>query len=180
LKHTLVHIGGYSPVSYPYSLLYGILEIAQKLILSTKNTSTLAHCYYLAKLTLDIVLTESIQFKAMEILITIYKREPDTFSVVQVDLCQYIGKPNQTNKKRLQNAMEYINKKYKYTNTRLEKLTPKQKAVLEQDPEELLDSSSNDLLILDMVADHLTCPFIQRLQMILEYCHVDTKSVIQH
>ena len=31
LKHTLVHIGGYSPISYPYSLLYGILEIAQKI-----------------------------------------------------------------------------------------------------------------------------------------------------
>ena len=40
--------------SNSYSLLFGILEIAQSLIISTKNISNLAHCYYLAKLSLDL------------------------------------------------------------------------------------------------------------------------------
>src|SRR6185312_2738002 len=150
LKHTLVHIGGYAPVSYPHSLLYGILEITQKLILSTKNTSTLAHCYYLAKLTLDIVLTESIQFKAMEVLMTLYNREPDTitntFSVVKVDLSQHIEHFAEADINRsLQDAIEYININYKFTRPTLLSKTSisKQKAVLEQNPEELLDSNPN-------------------------------------
>jgi len=35
--------------------------------------------------------------------------------------------------------------------------------ISEQTPEKLLDSNPNDLLILDMVADHLTCPFTQEV-----------------
>src|SRR5581483_8921733 len=56
--------------SVPYTLLFGVLDIAQMLIISTKNTNTLAHCYYLAKTTLDIVKIEFIQFKAIEVLVT--------------------------------------------------------------------------------------------------------------
>src|SRR5438128_1205282 len=89
LKHIL-NKDDYISVSFPYSLLYGVLEVAQNLVMSAKNASTLAHCYYLAKLSLDIVSTEYIQFKAMEVLLTIYKKEPYTFSVVQLDFSQHI------------------------------------------------------------------------------------------
>src|SRR5438128_10710218 len=132
-----------------------------------KNASTLAHCYYLAKLTLDIVSTACIQFKAMEVLLTIYEREPGTFSVVQLDLCQHLESLtnlDQANKERFQSAIEYINKKCSLINHAFRKSASKQKIkMLEQGPEELLDSNPDDLSILHMVADHLTCPFTQRV-----------------
>src|SRR5438128_2039872 len=132
-----------------------------------KNASTLAHCYYLAKLTLDIVSTACIQFKAMEVLLTIYEREPGTFSVVQLDLCQHLESLtglDQANKERFHSAIEYINQKFSLINHAFRKSTSKQKSkMLEQSPEELLDSNSDDLSILHMVADHLTCPFTQRV-----------------
>ena len=66
--------------SVPYSLLFGILDIVQRLIVSTKNTNTLARCYYFAKLTLDVVKIEFIQFKAIEVLVALHKKGPITFS----------------------------------------------------------------------------------------------------
>ena len=99
--------------SVSYSLLFGILDIAQSLIISTKNTNTLAHCYYLAKLSLDIVRMGLIQFKAMEVLMTLHKKDPITFSVVQVDLDQHAETLNQDKKiKRLQDMRGYIDEKY--------------------------------------------------------------------
>src|SRR5437879_7249433 len=122
LKHTLTKMNNYAPVSYPYSLLYGILEITQNLAISTQNIGTLAHCYYLAKLSLDIVTTEYIQFKAMEVLLTIHKREPNTFSVVQVDLDQHAANVSQ-DKQRFQDIREYIDKKYFYINQVIDRAT---------------------------------------------------------
>src|SRR6185437_7209069 len=105
---------------------------------------------------------------------TLYNREPDTvtntFSVVKVDLSQHIEHLAELdganiNRRRLQDAIEYININYKFTRLTLLSATSmsNQKAVLEQNPEELLDFNPNDLLILDMVADHLTCPFTQKV-----------------
>src|SRR5207248_1805090 len=123
--------------------------------------------YYLAVLTLDLVLTENIQFKAMEVLTMLYKRDPDTFSVVQLDLCQHIehvAELDGANKSRLQDMIKYIGIKYKFIKPALEaSMLSIQNTALEQNPEELLDSNPDDFLILDMVADHLTCPFTQRV-----------------
>src|SRR6185312_5713257 len=157
--------------SVPYSLLFGILDIAQNLIISTKNISTLAHCYYLAKLSLDIVRVEFIQFKAMEVLVTLYRKDLDTFSVVQVDLDQHAEGLSTLDQDKIwfQDMREYIDKKYAYINqtgsrANFAMSVSRQKARKpDQTPEELLNSNPNDLLILDMVADHLTCPFTQEV-----------------
>src|SRR6185295_1770060 len=92
------------------------LEITQSLIISTKNVSTLSHCYYLAKLSLDIVQTEFIQFKAMEVLITLYKKDPTTFAVVQLDLDQHTENflTVDQDKRKFQYMKEYIDKKHTY------------------------------------------------------------------
>src|SRR6185437_11394770 len=112
-KSKLKNLSDHISESVPYLLLFGILDIAQSLIISTRNTNTLAHCYYLAKLSLDIVKMEHIQFKAMEVLITLHKKDSITFSVVQVDLDQHAETLNQ-DKKRLQDMRGYIDKKYTY------------------------------------------------------------------
>src|SRR6185437_13864573 len=167
-KSKLKNISNHISESVPYSLLFGILDIAQSLIISTKNTNTLAHCYYLAKQSLDIVKIEFIQFKAMEVLITLYKKDPITFSVVQVDLDQYAETLNQ-DKKRFQDIRGYIDEKYTHINqasgkANVEIPVPRQKASKPDQPsEELLNSNPHDLLILDMVADHLTCQFTQEV-----------------
>src|SRR6185312_12966272 len=159
------------PESNSYSLLFGILEIAQNMIISTRNVSTLAHCYYLAKLSLDIVNTEFIQFKATEVLMTLYKKDPITFAVVQLDLDQYAENflNLDQNKRKFQDMKEYIDKKYTYIyqasrRTSFKMPVPKQQAKRpDQTPEELLNSNPNDLLILDIIAEHLTCPFTQEV-----------------
>src|SRR5207237_2860823 len=110
-KYKLKNMSYHISESVPYSLLFGILDISQSLIMSTKNTNTLAHCYYLAKLSLDIVKMEFIQFKAVEVLMTLHKKDPIMFSVVQVDLDQHekISTLDQ-DKKRLQDIRAYIDK----------------------------------------------------------------------
>ena len=92
--------------------MYGILDIAQNLAIHSKHASTLAHCYYLAKLSLDIVTTKFIQFKAIEVLHTIYKREPKAFSVVQIDL----------SKEAFYNIKDYIDKKHTYISQTTERV----------------------------------------------------------
>src|SRR6185369_15825922 len=72
-------------------------------------------------------------------------------------------------KKRLQDIRAYIDEKYIYINqashrTNVEMPVLRQKTSKTGQPsEELLNSNPNDLLILDMVADHLTCQFTQEV-----------------
>src|SRR5581483_5289743 len=69
----------------------------------------------------------------------------------------------------LQDMRGYIDKKYAHLNqassrTNVEMPILRQKASKPDQPsEELLNSNPNDLLILDMVADHLTCQFTQEV-----------------
>src|SRR6185369_9357278 len=72
-------------------------------------------------------------------------------------------------KKRLQDIRAYIDEKYTYidqashrTNVGMPILRQKTSKT-GQPSEELLNSNPNDLLILDMVADHLTCQFTQEV-----------------
>src|SRR5581483_11418665 len=69
----------------------------------------------------------------------------------------------------LQDMRGYIDKKYAHLNqassrTNVEMPASRQKTSKPDQPsEELLNSNPNDLLILDMVADHLTCQFTQEV-----------------
>ena len=111
-KFKLKIMSDHNSESVPYSLLFGILDIAQHLISSTKNIGTLAHCYYLAKLSLDLVRTKFIQFKATEVLMILHEKDPITFSVVQVDLDQHAESLDQDKKgfkhMRIKNTCSFI------------------------------------------------------------------------
>jgi tetratricopeptide (TPR) repeat protein len=143
------------------------LDVAQQLVILSKNTGTLAHCYYLAKSSLDAVSTECIQFKAIEVLLTLYKKEPKTFTIVQVDMYQHIENLKEfdyTNEQNIQHIIDFINRKNCFINNVLGiPISAEKGKTLEQTPEELLDSDLNDLLILDMVADCLKCPFTEKV-----------------
>src|SRR6185312_4313609 len=124
-------------------------------------------CYYLAKLFLDIVNTEFIQFKATEVLMTLYKKDSITFAVVQLDLDQYAENflTLDQNKRKFQDMKEYIDKKYTYIHQasgRTSFKMPVSKLQAKR-PEELLNSNPDYLLILDIIAEHLTCPFTQEV-----------------
>ena len=148
-----------------------MLQYHIHLLYCTKSTGTLAHCYYIARLTLDTATTEYIQFKATEVLLTIHKTKHDIFFFVQDELFQYfesVTTVNQEISEKLQEIKKYFNSKHISTNQIVDKTEfnlnmSNSKQGGKEPSKELLESSPHDLLILDIVADHLTCPFTQEV-----------------
>ncbi|RIA85904.1 hypothetical protein C1645_830133 [Glomus cerebriforme] len=100
LKNTgsfLNELVGNEPLALPYTLWFGILDLAQNLIHQSTRTATYGLCYYLAIESLNKASSRFIQFKAIEILLHLYNIDNQMFSMIETDFDQYTQKLNENN-----------------------------------------------------------------------------------
>jgi tetratricopeptide (TPR) repeat protein len=85
-KRLFAELYGMEPLSYPHSLWFGILDLAESVCASSTRSITLSLCYYLALESLNHAPNTFVRFKAIEILLTLQHRRSDWFVVVDADL----------------------------------------------------------------------------------------------
>src|SRR6266480_1746984 len=81
---------GNEPLALPHTLWFGILDLAHNLIQKSTRTATYGLCYYLAIESLNKAPSSFIQFKSIEILLHLHKINSELFSIIDLDLDQYI------------------------------------------------------------------------------------------
>ncbi|RGB34932.1 hypothetical protein C1646_742528 [Rhizophagus diaphanus] len=157
------------PFSLPHTLWFGILDIAQKLILRSTHTAIHGLGYYLAIESLNKAPSSFIQSKAVEILLHLYNINNELFSIVEIDFEQYVQKLKKNNLEtdHFQNLLlfmkeiclkdnDILNKSAKINKEKEEKGKGKEK-ILDQNLYLKKDQSSN-YTILEAIADEMTCP----------------------
>ncbi|PKK71902.1 hypothetical protein RhiirC2_777850 [Rhizophagus irregularis] len=164
-------LSGNEPLALPYTLWFGILDLAQNLIQKSTQKSTHGLCYYLAIESLNRAPSSFIQFKAIEILFHLYKFNNQMFSIIEVDFGQYIQKLNENNStigslEKFQNLLTFVkNKCYDDFNLLYNdnlrgkgKEKVKEKGIGNQN---ILSSTnkqiSESINILEIVANEMTC-----------------------
>ncbi|UZO14889.1 uncharacterized protein OCT59_006332 [Rhizophagus irregularis] len=157
------------PFSLPHTLWFGILDIAQNLILRSTHTAIHGLGYYLAIESLNKAPSSFIQFKAVEILLHLYNINNELFSIIEIDFDQYVQKLKKNNLEtdHFQNLLlfmkeicledfDILNKSAKINKEKEEKGKEKEK-ILDQNLYLKKDQLSN-YTILETIADEMTCP----------------------
>src|ERR1044072_3245612 len=90
-------IAGNEPLALPHTLWFGILDLAHNLIQKSTRTATHGLCYYLAVESLNKAPSSFIQFKAIEILLYLHNINSELFSMINLDIDQYIKKLSENN-----------------------------------------------------------------------------------
>ncbi|GES80282.1 hypothetical protein GLOIN_2v1871094 [Rhizophagus clarus] len=170
LKNTgsfLNDLTGNEPNALPHTLWFGILDLAQNLIQKSDRTSTYGLCYYLATESLNRAPSNFIQFKAIEILFHLNKIDKQLFSVIEIDLDQYIQKLNDYNltdfSESFKSLLTFVKEKcvedFEISNGDIEKKGKRKIKDPYQDTsfKNKQTSSSNISNILNVIADEMTC-----------------------
>ena len=110
-------LAGNEPLALPYSLWFGILDLAQNLVQKSTRTATHGLCYYLAIESLNKAPSSFIQVKAIEILLHLYNINNELFAIIDLDFDQYIKKLNIINSsnyssKKFQTLLSFVKEKY--------------------------------------------------------------------
>src|SRR5581483_6977014 len=93
----LNELAGNEPLALPHTLWFGILDLALDLIQKSTRMATHGLCYYLAIESLNKSPSSFIQFKAVEILLHLQNINKEFFSIIDLDLDQYVQKLNENN-----------------------------------------------------------------------------------
>ncbi|RGB31320.1 hypothetical protein C1646_764207 [Rhizophagus diaphanus] len=158
LKNTgtfLNDIAGNKPLTLPYTLWFGLLDLAQNLIQKSTRMATYGLCYYMAIESLNKAPSNFIQFKAIELLLHLYNINNQMFSMIEDDFDQYIRKLNENKSadfsENFQNLLTFVKEKYfqdsKILNDSIGKEKGKGKSL-----------NQNKCSIIDVIADEMTCP----------------------
>ncbi|RGB34941.1 hypothetical protein C1646_700674, partial [Rhizophagus diaphanus] len=93
LKNTgnyLNDLSGNEPIALPYTLWFGLLDLAHNLIQKSTRKATHGLCYYLAIESLNKAPSSFIQFKAIEILLHLHHINSQMFLMINDDFDHYI------------------------------------------------------------------------------------------
>ncbi|GBC10879.1 hypothetical protein RclHR1_09990004 [Rhizophagus clarus] len=116
LVKSLKNTGGFlsKPFTLPHILWFGMLDLAQNLILKSAHTTIHGLGYYLAIESLNKAPSSFIQFKAIEILWHLYNLNNRLFSMVEVDFDQYAQKLKENNlaTDHFQNLLVFVKEIY--------------------------------------------------------------------
>ena len=187
-------LAGNEPLALPHTLWFGILDLALNLIQKSTRTATHGLCYYLAIESLNKSPSSFIQFKAIEILLHLHNINNELFSVIDLDLDQYVQKLNENNLsdnplKKFQNLLSFVKEKYfKDLETINDNAEEKKGKRREKETSYNQNTSfkgkqiNNHNNILDHVADEITCPITYEPEdqlYILECQHVILSNNLQ-
>ncbi|CAG8516701.1 25293_t:CDS:2, partial [Gigaspora rosea] len=163
-------------ISLPNMLWFGILDLAQILSYKTIQPTSLALCYYLGLESLRKSQGCFIQFKSLELLLSLSYREPDWFEdMVQGEIEKFIEALPTDAQNNFKNLIRDVKKKLQLDdefigelNTSNSKANSKEKSVTKN------NSSDEDLnFLLEMIAENFTCPITGQITgdfLILSCC----------
>ncbi|RGB34942.1 hypothetical protein C1646_668116 [Rhizophagus diaphanus] len=169
LKNTgsfLNDLSGNEPLALPYTLWFGILDLAHNLIQKSTRKSIHGLCYYLAIESLNKAPSSFIQFKAIEILLYLHNLDNQIFSMIDDDFDHYIqilNKNNSLDSEKFQKLLEFVKDKYLedlniiYNDIGKEKKGKGKEKSISQNSYIIKEQTSNSI-ILDAIADEMTCP----------------------
>ncbi|PKY45528.1 hypothetical protein RhiirA4_517003 [Rhizophagus irregularis] len=168
LVKSLKNTGGYlnKPFSLPHTLWFGILDLAQNLILKSTHTATHGLGYYLAIESLNKAPSSFIQFKAVEILLHLHNINNELFSIIEIDFDQYIQKLKENNleTEHFQNLLLFIKeicfKDFDILNksVKINKGKGKENEKVSNQNLYLKKDQLSNYAILETIADEMTCP----------------------
>src|SRR6185369_9116582 len=110
-------------------LWFGILDIVQQLVQKTFSATTQAICYYIALDSLNNAITESIQFKSIEVLLSLEVKNNELFVTTPDDISDC--------------DEEYIPRMVSIYYYLKEKLAVESKMVLKYSPDQMITSAQN-------------------------------------
>ncbi|PKY53589.1 hypothetical protein RhiirA4_499290 [Rhizophagus irregularis] len=158
LKNTgnfLNDIAGNKPLTLPYTLWFGLLDLAQNLIQKSTRMATYGLCYYMAIESLNKAPSNFIQFKAIELLLHLYNIDNQMFSMIEDDFDQYTQKLNENKSadfsEKFQNLLTFVKKKYFKDSKILNDSIGKEKG-------KGVSLNQNKCNIIDIIANEMTCP----------------------
>ncbi|CAG8445892.1 15634_t:CDS:2 [Funneliformis caledonium] len=152
-------LAGNEPLTLPNTLWFGILDLAQNLVLRSTQTVIYGLCYYLANESLTRAPNSFIQYKAVEILLHLQTINNESFPmIVDLDFDQYIQKLEPYASGKFQSLLSFAREKYhmdfNLLNDEIENEKGKGKGVDQNRKEKIIISFN----ILDVIADEMACP----------------------
>ncbi|CAG8753160.1 16425_t:CDS:1, partial [Racocetra fulgida] len=165
---------GEEPITLSNILWFGILDLAQDLSYKTIQPSSLAFCYYLGLESLQKSQGCFIQFKSLELLLSLSYREPDWFEdMVQVEIENFIEALPTDAQKNFINLIRDVKKKLNLDNEFLNQfITDNSKG---QSATKTNSSDKNLNFLLKIIAENFTCPITGQITgdfLILSCCGI--------
>ncbi|PKY59633.1 hypothetical protein RhiirA4_515961, partial [Rhizophagus irregularis] len=169
LKNTgsfLNDLSGNEPLALPYTLWFGILDLAHNLIQKSTRKSIHGLCYYLAIESLNKAPSSFIQFKAIEILLHLHNIDNQIFSMIDDDFDHYmqiLNKNNSLDSEKFQKLLEFVKDKYLedlniiYDDIEKVKKGKGKEKSTNQNSYIIREQTTNST-ILDAIANEITCP----------------------
>ncbi|PKY56981.1 hypothetical protein RhiirA4_508657 [Rhizophagus irregularis] len=158
---------GNEPLALPYTLWFGLLDLAHNLIQKSTRKAIHGLCYYLAIESLNKAPSSFIQFKAIEILLHLHHIDNQMFSMIGNDFDNYMEVLNKNNlinsTEKFQKLLEFVNDKcledLKILNDDIgkEKKGKGKGKSPNQNSYTMKEQTSNST-ILDTIANEMTCP----------------------
>ncbi|PKY18774.1 hypothetical protein RhiirB3_431654 [Rhizophagus irregularis] len=170
LKNTgnyLNDLSGNEPIALPYTLWFGLLDLAYNLIQKSTRKATHGLCYYLAIESLNKAPSSFIQFKAIEILLHLHNINSQMFLMIDDDFDHYIKMLNKNNlvgsSQKFQILLKFVKDKYfedlKILNDNIGKEKKgKGKAKNSNQNSCIMKEQKANYIILDAIANEMTCP----------------------
>jgi tetratricopeptide (TPR) repeat protein len=152
------------PFALPNTLWFGILDLAQNLILKSTHTAIRGLGYYLAIESLNKAPSSFIQFKAIEILLHLYNINNQLFSIIELDFDHYAQnlKENNLIPDHFQNLLLFVkeicSKDFNILYNSYEINDNKEKRKGKEKVLDLIKHQPSNHNILSTIADEMTCP----------------------
>ncbi|CAG8756170.1 8697_t:CDS:2 [Gigaspora margarita] len=159
------------PTALPNSLWFGVLDLAQILSYKTVQPVNLALCYYLALESLQKSQCCYIQFKSLELLMSLSYQEPDWFKdIVQEELDKFIELLPVDAGLKIESLIHDVNQKLQLNNEFIKQvdINYNKKSIIKNNTP---DKTSNPLL--EIIAENFTCKITGQLTgdfLILSCC----------
>ncbi|CAG8611321.1 95_t:CDS:2 [Dentiscutata erythropus] len=143
------------PTALPNSLWFGVLDLAQNLSYKTVQPVNLALCYYLALESLQKSQCSYINFKSLEVLVSLSYQEPHWFKdIVQEEIEKFIEPLPVDARLKFETLIHDVNQKLQLNNEFIKQVDVNysKKSIIKNN---VPDKTSNPLL--EIIAENFTC-----------------------
>ncbi|CAG8577299.1 22375_t:CDS:2 [Dentiscutata erythropus] len=149
----------YRLTDLPYFLWFGILDFAQNLCQKISQPSILTFFYHLGLKVLKKSQFDYIQFKSLELLLSLSYKEPEWFeSLVNQEINKYCDSLSKDSLQKFKILVDNVNLKLRLDNKFIKHLTSTTKFKESWLFKEKLSARKSDTLFKEIIIEQLTCP----------------------
>ncbi|CAG8494918.1 3206_t:CDS:2, partial [Gigaspora rosea] len=155
----------YRLTDLPYFLWFGILDFAQNLCKKISKPTILTFFYYLGLEVLKKSQFDYIQFKSLELILSLSYKNPELFeNLVNEEIIKYSNSLSIDSLKKFKILVDNVNLKLRLDNKFIKNLTTSTSTIKKQYNDdtllfkEKLSARKSDTLFKEIIKEHLTCP----------------------